>query len=54
MGGGGGNGLDPAGMQSMMQNPSLQGLFQNPDFLDNAVKMLSDPRNKGMIDMMQQ
>jgi len=27
MGGGGGNGLDPAGMQSMMQNPSLQGLL---------------------------
>ena len=27
MGGGGAAGLDPAGMQSMMQNPSLQGLL---------------------------
>ena len=36
----------------MMQNPSLQGMLQNPDFLENTVKMLSDPRNKGMMDMM--
>jgi hypothetical protein len=52
--GGGGAGLDPSNMQSMMQNPSLQGMLQNPDFLENTVKMLSDPRNKGMMDMMQQ
>ena len=49
----GGGGMDPSGMQSMMQNPSLQGMMQNPDFLANAVNMLKDPKNKGMIDMMQ-
>ncbi len=38
----------------MMQNPSLQGMLQNPDFLENTAKMLSDPRNKSMLDMMQQ
>ncbi len=51
---GGGGGFDPSSMQSMMQNPSLSGLMQNADFLENAAKMLSDPRNKGMLDMMQQ
>lgn len=38
----------------MMQNPSLQGMLQNPDFLNNTLKMLKDPNNKAMMDMMQQ
>lgn len=37
-----------------MQNPSLQGMLQNPDFLNNTLKMLKDPNNKAMMDMMQQ
>ena len=47
----GGGGMDPSGMQSMMQNPSLQGMMSNPDFLTNTVNMLKN--NKGMLDMMQ-
>ena len=51
--GSGGN-FDPNSMQQMMGNPSLKGLLSNPDFLNNAVQMMKDPRNKGMLDMMQQ
>ena len=47
----GGSG-DPSNVQSMMNNPSLQGLLSNPDFMNNAVNMLKDPNNKGMLDMM--
>lgn len=29
-------------------------MLQNPDFLNNTLKMLKDPNNKAMMDMMQQ
>ena len=28
-------------------------MMQNPEFLTNMAKMLRDPKNKGMLDMMQ-
>lgn len=49
----GGGGANPQAMQEMMQNPSLQGMMQNPEFLSNITKMLRDPKNKAMLDMMQ-
>lgn len=50
-----GGGFDPSAMQNMMgTNPSLQGLMSNPDMINSALQMLKDPRNKGMMDMMQQ
>lgn len=49
MGGG-----DPSAMQSMMSQPNLQNLMKNPDMINNALKMLKDPSNKGMLDMVKQ
>ena len=28
--------------------------MKNPDMINNAMKLLTDPRNKGLIDMMKQ
>ena len=50
----GGGATNPGDMQNMMQNPSIQGMMQNPEFLENTAKMLKDPRNKAMLDMMKQ
>lgn len=36
----------------MMNNPSMQNLLKNPDILNNALNMIKDPNNKGMLDMM--
>lgn len=47
----GGNGVQ---MQDMMNNPSLSGLMKNPDMINTALKMLKDPNNRGMLDMMKQ
>ncbi len=47
-------GGDPANMQNMMSNPSLSGLMNNPDMIGNALNMLKDPKNRGMLDMMKQ
>lgn len=33
----GAGGMDPSKMQEMMQNPSLQKLIDNPEFLDNTI-----------------
>ena len=44
--------MDMSSMQGMMNNPSMKGLLQNPDFLSNALNMLKDPRNKGMLESM--
>lgn len=37
-----------------MNNPSMANFFNNPDMLNNALNMLKDPRNRGMLDMMKQ
>lgn len=36
----------------MMNNPMMQNIAKNPDFLKNALGMLKDPNNKGMLEMM--
>jgi len=46
-----GGGFDPSNMQSMMNNPSMANLMKNPDMIKNALNMLKDPNNKGMLDM---
>ena len=49
-----GGGFDPSNMQSMMNNPSMANLMKNPDMIKNALNMLKDPNNKGMLDMVSQ
>lgn len=53
-GAGAGAGFDPANMQSMMNNPSMKGFMNNPEMINTALNMIKDPKNKGMLDMMQQ
>ena len=50
MGGGGAPNL--SNMSEMMNNPSMQNIIKNPDFLKSTLSMLKDPNNKGMLDMM--
>lgn len=50
---GGAGGMNAGNMQEMMKDPSLQGLMKNPEFLQNTIGMLKDPKNKAMLDMIQ-
>ena len=54
MGGGaaGGAGGNPADMAKMMENPSLSGLLDNPEFLKNAVGMLKSPMARPQVEQM--
>ena len=47
-------GMDMGAMQGMMNggDMSMKGLMSNPDMLSNISKMLTDPKNKAMVDQM--
>jgi hypothetical protein len=38
----------------MMKNPSMSGLLDNIEMVESSLNMLTDPRNKGMLDMIKQ
>lgn len=44
--------MDPGKMQEMMQNPSLQKMLDNPEFLDSTIQMLKNPMARGQLDQM--
>ena len=54
MSGGGLGNLDPNSMQNMMSNPSFKTFLDNPEMLNQAVNMMTDPKNSGMLDMVKQ
>ena len=58
MGGGGAagglGGMNPSAMQNMMQNPSMSGLLDNIEMVETSLNMLTDPKNKAMLDMVKQ
>ena len=39
-------------MQDMMQNPSMQKLMDNPEFLDSALAMMKSPMGKQQLEQM--